>query len=354
MSPLPGLPEQVGRRRRDDRVTREHRCVADLGPVQVAVVTDHNGLVDYLREFYPLDGNAEHNGTVGWTIRARLTEPETGMALTPWRVGYRADRDTRQAVICSTNPRDLAITVRKAIRETLLDYCETYGYTMLHASAVADESRVVIVVGDKGSGKTTLALGAVLDRGYRYLSNDHLILYRTADGLVVTSLPTPIPIKIGTYLDYADRLPAPWENEVVDVEEFRRMPHRQRYGHDARLLYTYRGLGQTHPLHTRLHGREVVVVLAGYAPDDQPVSIPVMVADPVSALWPHVRFDWVFDPALNTHHLPRPERARDAYAQDAADRLTELAAASRVVAWRHHGQLAPLLDALTDHTEGPR
>ena len=333
----------------------EQRCVADLGPVRVTVATDHDGLVDYLREFYPLDTNAEHrlvrDGAAGWTIQARLTEPDTGMTLTPWRVGYRADRDTRWAEICSTNPRDLAITVRKAIREALLDYCEMHRYTMLHASAVADETRVVIVVGDKGSGKTTLALGAALDSGYRYLSNDHLILYRSAGGLVVTSLPTPIPVKIGTYFDYADRLGPPWENEGVDIEEFRRMPRQRRYGHDVRLLYTYRGLGQANPLHTRLHDREVVVVLAAYAPDDQPVSAPEAVTDPVSALWPHVRFDWVFDPALNTHHLPRTERDRGTYARDAADRLAELAAVSRVVEWRHHGALAPLLDA-ADQLEG--
>jgi hypothetical protein len=335
-------------------VSGEHRCVADLGRVRVAVATDHDGLLDYLRDFYPLEGNAEHDTTVGWTIQARLTEPEPGMALTPWRVGYRADRDTRRAVICSTNPRDLAITVRKAIREALLDYCETHRCTMLHASAVADEARVVIVVGDKGSGKTTLALGAALGAGYRYLSNDHLIVYRTPDGLVVTSLPTPIPVKIGTYFDYADRLGAPWENEGVDLEEFRWMPRQRRYDQDVRLLYTYRGLGQANPLHTVLAGRQVVVVLAGYASDDRPVSAPRAVADPVAALWPHVRFDWVFDPVLNTHHLPRPERDRDTYARDAADRLAELDAASRVVRWRHHGQLTSLLDALADQLEGPR
>jgi nucleoside-diphosphate-sugar epimerase len=105
---------------------------------------------------------------------------------------------------------------------------------------------------------------------------------------------------------------------------------------------------------TRLDGREVVVVLAGYAPDDQPVGAPVAVVDPVAALWPHVRFDWVFDPSLNTHHLPRVERDRDAYARDATDRLAELAAASRVVAWRHHGALAPLLDSVADQPKGPR
>lgn len=60
----------------------------------------------------------------------------------------------------------------------------------------------------------------------------------------------------------------------------------------------------------------------------------------------HVRFDWTFDPALNTRYLPRAERDRDAYARDAAERLAELTARSAVVAWCHRGDVAPLLAAL--------
>lgn len=332
----------------------EHGYVAELGPVRVAVTTDRPDLIDYLRDFYPLGQRSGHEEIGDWVIQAWLAAPQPGMALTPWRVGYHADRETRRAVICSTNPRNLAITTRKAIREVLLDYCEAHRYVMLHASAVADDERVIVVAGDKGSGKTTLAVNAALMRGYQYLSNDHLILYHSGEGLVVTSLPTPIPVKVGTYLDYADQLGEPWENEGIDLDAFREMPPRQRYGHDRRLLFTYRGLGQDNPVHTRLDGRHVVVVLACYAPLGQPMSAPVTVVDPVAALWPHVRFDWVFDPALNTHYLPRAERDRDTYARDAAERLAELTAASTVLTWQHGGDLAPLLDALTGHSGGSR
>ncbi len=64
----------------------------------------------------------------------------------------------------------------------------------------------------------------------------------------------------------------------------------------------------------------------------EPVGSPVPVADPVRALWPHVRLDWVFDPAVNTHHLPRRERDRVAYSHDAHARLTELTDTAPVVA----------------------
>src|SRR5262245_11858310 len=75
---------------------------------------------------------------------------------------------------------------------------------MLHASAVVNDERVIIVVGDKGSGKTTLGLKAALLHGMRYLSNDHLIVFGDANAeqaaplasrLILTALPTPIPLK---------------------------------------------------------------------------------------------------------------------------------------------------------------
>ncbi|WP_069162911.1 hypothetical protein [Nocardia altamirensis] len=319
----------------------------DLGTVTIALQTGHADLVRYLREFYQITdgGPAEH--PAAWTIRAEARAAERDMALTPWKVGYRADPGGRVLTIYSTNERDLAITTRKAIREVLLDYCEARHYTMLHASAVADDNRVILLVGDKGSGKTTLALNAALTWGYQYLSNDHLILYRSGDGLVITSLPTPIPIKIGTYLDYEDRLGEPWENEGVDIDAFRKMPRLARYGRDRRLLFTFARLGQPHPVHTALGQRDVTVALADYGPNGR-VSVPAPVEDPAVALWPHVRFDWVFDPNLNTRYLPRRERNRDHYAHDSRGLLTDLAACSRIVQWCHRGKLGPLSDWLAD------
>lgn len=327
---------------------------ADLGPARVTVGTDHPEVVAFLQEYYRLTPGAS-SSPADWTVEGRLGTPDAGMPVNGYGVGHTADRRARHAVIIAPDLRGLQITLRKALREALLEHCEARGYTMLHASAVANHERVIIVVGDKGSGKTTLALNAFLtEEGYQYLSNDHLILYRGQDGPVITSVPTPLPVKIGTYLDYEAQLGTPWENEGVDIAAYRRMPRAERFRHgDVRLLFTYRGLGQDNPVHVGLAHREVVVVLARYADadGDEPVGAPTEVLDPMAELWPHVRFDWSFNPASNTHFLPREERDERAYAEDAGHRLAELTGLARVVRWRHHGRISPLLEEL-DRTSG--
>ncbi len=328
----------------------EQRCVVDLGPVQVAVITDVADVIRCLADFYPL----RRNGEAQWAVEAHLGSPAAEMALTPWKVGYHADRGARRVVIQATNPRNLAATTRKAVREVLLDYCATHHYTMLHASAVVGDQNVIVVVGDEGSGKTTLALDGALGGGYRYLSNDHLILYRPQGALVATSLPTPIPIKIGTYLDFADLLGEPWENGGPDIDSFRNIPRQQCYGYDRCLFYTYRGIGHTSPLHAELAGLRVIVVLADYAPAHAPAADPTLVDDPVAALWPHVRFEWEFNSEVNTHYVPRAQRSRSVYARDSRERLTELGSRALVVRWRHHGRLAPLLNWLQRGPGGAR
>jgi hypothetical protein len=330
-----------------------YRRTIRLGPVDAALRTDEPAVLDYLSDFYtitdrPVDSNA-------WIVDARVGSA-VEMQRNSWGVRYRADRAGRILFLRADSSLELAMSARKALRETLVEHCEAHRYVMLHASAFADDHRVVLVLGDKGSGKTTLALKATLDGGFRYVSNDHLILYaetgsaEKSDRLAITSLPTPIPLKVGTYLDLEDRLPMPWDNENLDVDAFRAMPITERYRHDRRLLYTYRRLRQENPVRVPLGpadgGPKVAVVLARYTEPGHPVDPPRPVADPVAALWPHVRFDWVFDPALNTQHLPRTQRDRDAYAADAQRLLAALVDRATVVSWEHGGDPQPLLDHL--------
>lgn len=329
--------------------------VIDLGPVAVVLQAAQRDLVEYLSGFYAVrragsgDETGSRCGQVQWEIDARLGAPDAGMTCTRWGVGVDCDPGAGRARVRGVDPVHLAITVRKMVREALVEFCGARAATMLHASAVTDGARVVIVVGDKGAGKTTLGLSAVLDLGWTLLSNDHLLLYRDHDAtLVVTSLPTPIPVKTGTWCDWSHRLPAPWDTEAITPERARALPAGQRYRSPGRFLYTYRGLGQPHPLHTRLAERTVDVVLAGYgragALPAQPQRIEPQGVGLVDALGKHVRFDWWFGPA-NTHLLPRAERTPAQFAADSTQRLHDLAAVATATRWTHHGHLAPFLAA---------
>jgi hypothetical protein len=329
-----------------------------LGPVTVELSTDQPMVGEYLGEFYP--AATAVGAKPDWIVDARIG-PGGGMRHNAYGVAYAADADVRTVVVRSSDPLSLAMTTRKAVRDTMVGFCETRGATMLHASAIADDRRVIIIVGDKGSGKTTLALRGALMHGMRYLSNDHLIMYPGAAAgiamhsqLVLTSLPTPIPVKVGTYLDLERILPEPWDTEGTDIARYREMPVPDRYRHDVRVLYTYRRLGQANPVITQLGsaqgGPRVLVALARYVADAGPAEDPVPVPDPAGALMEHVRFDWMFSPVLNYRYVPRCERDRAAYTADARRLAEALAARADVVSWAHAGDPAPLLDLFGGHS----
>jgi hypothetical protein len=332
----------------------EYRVRYQLGPVTVELSTDEPAVGDYLGEFYP--AATAVSGKPDWIVDARVG-PGGEMRRNAYGVACAADTGVRTLVVRAGDSVSLAMTTRKAVRDTLVAFCETRRATMLHASAIADHRRVIIIAGDKGSGKTTLALRGALVHGMRYLSNDHLIVYPSgaagsslSSQLVLTSLPTPIPVKVGTYLDLEQILPEPWDAEGTDIARYREMPAHERYRHDARLLYTYRRLGQDNPVilplgSSRAESR-VLVVLARYAADAGPAGDPVPVRDPAGALMEHVRFDWVFDSVLNYQYVPRRARDRAAYAADARRIAEALAARADVVSWVHAGDPAPLLDLL--------
>lgn len=329
--------------------------VIDMGAVAVGLHAAHPELVEYLSGFYELNvASTGHGELVDWQLRVRLGEPPVGMPRTPWGVGLAADPTTRQAVVVGSDPAHLAITVRKMAREALVEFCGARAATMLHASAVTDGRRVVIIVGDKGAGKTTLALSAVLDRGWSLLSNDHLLIYRddardhvgTRSGLIITSLPTPIPVKTGTWRDWSQRLPEPWAVEGTTLAQAQELPTAAVHAAPGRFLYTYRGLGQVNPRHVALADLTVDVVLARYAttPDQAQPTTPERPepAETVALLDRHVRRDWWFGTA-NTHYLPRAERSPDVFLADSRARLAELTTIATTVRWAHHGDLGPLL-----------
>jgi len=250
----------------------------------------------------------------------------------------------------SSSAFDLAVTTRKVVREVFLAACEPASYTMVHASAVYTDEQVVVFAADKRGGKTTLALRVVLEHGWRWLSNDHLILLPDGGGgLVATSLPTPIPIKAGTLVDLWDRLPLPWDANGFDIEVWRRVPPERRHAADDAAYFTFARLGQPNPVLVPLVSRRVRVVFPRYAGPDETVAGPALVDVPAAAaeLGGHVRTDWLADDRLHQRHLPFAYRAAAAFAADGA-RLTRRLAELAGGGWRYanRGDPGQLLDTL--------
>jgi hypothetical protein len=327
----------------------KHALRFAVGPVQVRVTANFAPVLDYLREFYtPVDDTGTWHG---WTVQAEVGVAGPDAVCNRWGVAYGVDVGRLLIRLQAEDPGSLAITARKCVREVLVDFCEHQRYIMLHASAVVSDRRTLVFVGDKGSGKTTLAMKAVVQHRMRYLSNDHLIVYRRSNGdLTLTSLPTFIPLKIGTFLDLERYLPEPWDSEGLDVDSYRGLPRAQTYAFDRRVLYTYRRLGQDNPIAVD-HGPDnrqasLLIVLASYSPGSE--RCPQPVSDPVRALLAHLRTDWMFNPDLNQHHLPRAERSRAEYAADARQFVTVLAEQATVVRWAHRGDPAPILGRSAD------
>ena len=319
-----------------------------LDSTSVTVVTNHRHVSDYLRGYYAVTDDEPAPGQ--WIVESLVGQAEPSMDTNAWGVAYEGTSDARRVRLRAADPDSLAMTTRKAVREALVDLCEQRRYTMLHAAAVADGQRTVIMIGDKGSGKTTLGLKAALLHGLQYVANDHLIVYGdTTTGplssrLVVTGLPTHIMLKIGTYFDLEPHLPTPLDAERLDVDAHRATPREQLYTLDHSVRYTFPSLNQHSPASVRLDtttsGPAVLVAVTRYTSGE---TGPFPIGDPVEALMAHVRTDWMFDRRRNQRHLPRQERDRLAYVDDARRLVSALAERATVIGWAHRGDPADLL-----------
>lgn len=317
--------------------------IVGLGGVAVAVESDCALVRELLAEFYPVEPDPSEPM---WTIVAYAQAPPRGVDMNRFGVGYQPDIARRSLTLWAKRETDLAITTRKCVREIFLDACERAGYGMLHASAVYRDDQAIVFAADKRGGKTTLALRAVLDHGWRWLSNDHLIVWRGEAGLVATSLPTPIPLKVGTYVDLIDRLPPPWDTNGIDAEMWRAAAPAARYASDAAVYYTFGRLGQPNPVLVELAGRRLTVVFPSYAGPGQREGVVETVPAGVAAaeLAGHVRTDWMEDQRLHQRHLPFPHRDVAAFGRDCVALASQVAAAAaEVVRFTHRGDPSPLL-----------
>lgn len=324
-----------------------YRAVYDLGDgIQVTVFTDHAPLLQYLDEFHDRVGIAVSGG---WTIVARLADPVPGMTINPWGAGYQADPENRVLQRQVADPVFLRAGTQIAMREALVEDWENRGYTMLHAAAVRKDDLLILLMGNMRAGKTTLALNGAMQHGFEIVSNDHTVVYRDGDHLVVTEIPTVIAVRIASYLEMEDFLPQPYDLNGVDIEAWRKRPKQEQIeaGDEHVMYYSRASLRQ--PLRSSVRcgpgtGTRVVIVSPTFS---SPASAPQRVADAGSLLPQHIRTKWAFDPNRNTHELPRDQRTPDVFLADGLALAAELADGAEAYVWAHDGNITPLLETLT-------
>ncbi len=317
-----------------------------LGPVAAGLEADSPALLAALGEFVTL-APARSDDAPLWTVLARHRVPDAEMTVSAWGVGHRTEPAARRVVLAAPQLEDLVVATRKALREPLVAACEQRGAVMLHAAAVAVGEQVVLLVGDAGSGKTTLALDGLVHHGAAVLSNDHCLLSAQAHGLAITALPTVLPVKTGTYLALGEQLPPPWDRVDLSRAEEQRLRDAsllQQRTHPGRVLYTYRRLGQPPVPHRVLRPGAVTVALVHFA--DQPQRPQQLGPLARAELARHVRGEWWADPDSNTHYYPRPAAASTQAGRGSDDILRQLTAMAPVLSWAHAGQLAPLINWL--------
>jgi hypothetical protein len=141
-----------------------------VGSVAVAVRSSSHVVNALQRAFYT--PHPDQDAIADWIIAAVASAVPDCVPVNPFGVGYTTDLTTRTLTLWSPDEQHLAITTRKCVREVFLDACEQRRHTMLHAAAIHRDGHVVVFAADKRGGKTTLALRAVLEHGWRLLAND--------------------------------------------------------------------------------------------------------------------------------------------------------------------------------------
>src|SRR5262249_10306610 len=106
----------------------------------------------------------------------------------------------------------------------------THTVLNLHASAVDDGETVLVFVGPRYHGKTTLMLDCLAQRVGDHLTNDNLILYRGGDGVMLWTVPTYIKVRTQPANRFADLLDvrasasvhgaAMWRRYLADPDAF--------------------------------------------------------------------------------------------------------------------------------------
>lgn len=204
----------------------------------------------------------------------------------------------------------------------------------VHASAVDDGRHLVLFVGDKRAGKTTMMLDATLRHGWRLVSNDTLMIFKTPLGHAVTGLPTYVGIR----RDVVHRFDRPLRERISgDAANEGTLRHWLTTpvprGREDKLYVSHGVFGKPVSASIPLAERAVTVVAVGFA-EGEP-------ADPVD-------LDADLSDFLRANHKPTGISLLEVFGAGKPfggdlDCVHALAQDARFLAYRHRGDAGPAL-----------
>ena len=89
---------------------------------------------------------------------------------------------------------DYCIEIMRFIRELFIYFLNKKSSLFLHAACVEKNRKGIIILGEKGAGKTTTCI-ALLKLGYNFVSNDKLIIRNINQDIIWNGLPISIGIR---------------------------------------------------------------------------------------------------------------------------------------------------------------
>jgi hypothetical protein len=195
----------------------------------------------------------------------------------------------------------------------------------LHAAAVDDGETVLVFVGGRRHGKTTLLLDH-LNRGPgSYLSNDNLVAYVAGGEVLLTTIPTYLKVRAQPAGRFAGLLAAAAGGSRHGSAMWRRYRHDpDGFPFHGMAMLPPAGFGRARLPVVPLAARRLVLVAVGFT-DGEPA---------LSAPWPAARRR-----ELIGAHLKWSAGA-------AGDLVDRLAAAATAIDYRHAGSVRPLLAGL--------
>jgi len=112
----------------------------------------------------------------------------------------RMDASARTVRVENPDARRGAEDVRRVVRDLLfLPWLESLGAVVVHGAAIVDAAeRAVLVLGDRGAGKTTLFMAAASAEGAGALSCERVVIVPTPEGLTAFACPEKISVFPGT------------------------------------------------------------------------------------------------------------------------------------------------------------